>query len=127
MVAKVPSSLYRKGKDASWLKIKTGNNNRFMSGEIKFKSNSLIAVCLGMVLNDELRYVGTVSGGVSCILRSEVAESLQERASSPFKHGLGPFPSRDETIRWVEPTLLLKTQFLEWNDEGKLRHARIIE
>ncbi|MCB8815612.1 hypothetical protein LJE72_08690 [Desulfosporosinus sp. SRJS8] len=34
---------------------------------------------------------------------------------------------RDETIRWVEPTLLLKKRFLEWTDEGKLRYAQITD
>ncbi|KJR46826.1 hypothetical protein UF75_2755 [Desulfosporosinus sp. I2] len=60
-------------------------------------------------------------------MRSEAVKSIQEKASSPFKPGLGPYPSRGETIRWLEPTLLLKTRFLEWTDEGKLRHAQIIE
>lgn len=80
-----------------------------------------------MMHNSELGYVGSVSSGVSRILRSETVKSIQERASSPFKRGLGPFPSRGETIRWIEPNLILKTRFLEWTDEGKLRHAQIIE
>ncbi|HBW35036.1 hypothetical protein [Desulfosporosinus sp. BICA1-9] len=73
------------------------------------------------------RVRGSVSSDVTRILCSEAVNSLQERAFSPFKQGLGPFPSRGETIRWVEPTVLLKTRFLEWTDEGKLRHAQIID
>lgn len=127
LVAKVPSSLYRGGKDSAWLKVKNWQEQTFYVGGIKFKGDTLKAVCLGMMQNAELGYVGSVSSGVNRILRSEAVRSIQESDSSPFKRGLGPFPSRGETIRWVEPTLLLKTRFLEWTDEGKLRHAQIIE
>jgi len=126
MVAKDPTSLYRGGKDFSWLKIKKTQEQFFLVGGIKFKGNALQAVCLGMMVNAELIYVGTVSNGVTRILKSEDALSIRERSSSPFTKGMGPKPSRGETIRWVEPTILLKTRFLEWTDEGKLRHAQII-
>jgi len=126
MVAKDPISLYREGKNSSWLKIKKTQEQSFLIGGIKFKGNALQAVCLGMMVKAELVYVGTVSNGVTRILKSEDALSIRERSSSPFTKGMGPNPSRGETIRWVEPTILLKTQFLEWTDEGKLRHAQII-
>lgn len=91
---------------------------------ITYKS-TLQAVCLGMMLDASLVYVGTVSNGATSILRSEVALSIRESETSPFV-GRGPTPGRGETIRWLEPTMLLKTKFLEWTDEGKLRHAQLI-
>ena len=126
MVAKDPKSLYRGGKDASWLKMKKTQEQSFLVGGIKFKGNALQAVCLGIMVNAELVYVGTVSNGVTRILKSEDALSIRERPSSPFTKGRGPKPSRGETISWIEPTMLLKTRFLEWTDEGKLRHAQLI-
>lgn len=84
MVAKVPTSLYRGGKDSSWLKIKKFQEQSFLVGGIKFKGNALQAVCLGMMVNAELVYVGTVSNGVTCILCSKDALSIRERSSSPF-------------------------------------------
>ena len=126
IVAKDPTSLYRGGKDASWLKLKKIQEQSFLVGGIKFKENALQAVCLGMMIKTEFVYVGTVSNGVTSILKSQAALSLRERSSSPFTHGIGPKPSRGETIRWVEPTLPLKTRFSEWTEGGKLRHAQII-
>lgn len=79
---------------------------------ITVQRNTLKAVSLGMIQDTELRYVGAVSSGITRILHSEAVKLIQERASSPFKHSLGPIPSRGETIRWVGPTLLLKTRFL---------------
>jgi len=126
LVAKAPTSLYRGGKNSSWLKYKKIQEQSFLVGGVKFKGNSLQAVCLGMMLETELVYVGTVSNGVTHILKSEDALSIRERSSSPFTKGMGPNPRHGETIRWIEPTMLLKTRFLEWTDEGKLRHAQLI-
>ena len=125
LVAKVPTSLYRGGKNSAWLKYKKSQEQSFLVGGVKFKGNELQAVCLGMMLEANLVYVGTVSNGVTSILRSEGALSIRERETSPFV-GWGPIPGRGETIRWIEPTLLLKTRFLDWTDEGKLRHAQLI-
>lgn len=125
MVAKVSTSLYRGGKDSSWLKLKKFQEQSFFVGGIKFKGDALQAVCLGMMFEEKLVYVGTVSNGVSRLLRNEGASAFREKESSPFT-GIGPRPGRGENIRWVEPTVLLKTRFLEWTDEGKLRHAQII-
>jgi bifunctional non-homologous end joining protein LigD len=125
LVAKEPKSLYRGGINASWLKIKKAQEQTFLVGGMKFKGNSLQAVCLGMAMNTQFVYVGSVSNGVASILKNESVLTLSERSSSPFE-GIGPKPSRGETIRWVEPTLPLKTRFLEWTEGGKLRHAQII-
>lgn len=125
LVAKVPTSLYRGGKNSDWLKLKKSQEQSFLMGGVKFKGNQLQAVCLGMMLDENLVYVGTVSNGATSILRSEVALSIRERETSPFV-GRGPTPGQGETIRWLEPTMLLKTKFLEWTDEGKLRHAQLI-
>lgn len=126
MVAKDPTSLYSGGKDLSWLKIKKTQEHSFLVGGIKFKGNALQAVCLGLMVNAELVYVGTVSNGVTRSLNSQDALSIRERSSSPFAQGTGPSTGRGETIRWLEPTMLLETRFLEWTDEGKLRHAQLI-
>jgi len=126
LVAKVPSSLYCGGKNSAWLKVKNWQEQSFLVGGLKFKKNTLQAVCMGMLIEEKLVYVGTVSSGVSRFLLSETAESVKEREASPFDTGVGPKPSRGEIIRWVEPTIRLKTRFLEWTDEGKLRHAQII-
>ena len=126
LVAKVPTSLYRGGKDSSWLKYKKFQEQSFLVGGVKFKGNAPQAVCLGMMINAELVYVGTVSNGVTRFLKSEDVLAIRERSSSPFTKGMGPNPSRGETIRWIEPIMPLKTRFLEWTDEGKLRHAQLI-
>ena len=125
LVAKVPTSSYQGGKSSSWLKYKKVQERSFLVGGLKFKGNDLQAVCLGMMLNGDLVYVGTVSNGVTNIHKSKAALSIRERSSSPFK-GIGPKLSSGETIRWLEPTMLLKTRFMEWTDEGKLRHAQLV-
>ena len=126
VVAKAPNSLYLGGKDSSWLKIKNWQEQSFLVGGIKFKGNTLQSVCLGMILDTQLLYVGTVSNGATHIYESKDISSLKERTSSPFNGRVVPRSCQGETIRWVEPTILLKTRFLEWTDEGKLRHAQII-
>ena len=126
LVAKVPTSLYCGGKDRSWLKIKDWREESFLVGGLKFKEKTLQAVFMGMMIDEELVYVGTVSSGVTRFMRSDAALSLTGRASSPFDSGAGPTHDSGGTIRWVEPTIRLKTRFLEWTDGGKLRNAQII-
>lgn len=126
IVAKASESTYRGGKDPAWLKVKQWQEQEFLVGGIKFKGNVLQAVCLGMQLESQFVYISSVSNGAMRLLNNKTLQLLRERSSSPFT-GLGPTPGRGESIRWVEPTVALKTRFLEWTDEGKLRHAQIIE
>jgi len=49
---------------------------------------------MGMLIEEKLVYVGTVSSGVSRFLLSKTAaESVKEREESPFDTGVGAKPS----------------------------------
>lgn len=91
MVAKDPTSLYYGGKDSSWLKIKNWQEQSFLVGGIKFKENTIQAFCMGLMIEGELVYVGTVSSGVTRFLRSEAALSVKERYQV---HSIGEWDQR---------------------------------
>jgi bifunctional non-homologous end joining protein LigD len=78
---------------------------------------------VGYYDGDRLVYAGKVGTGYSNATLRELRAELGplERAASPFS----PEPPRAWTgasRHWVAPELVAEVAFIEWTDDGRLRH-----
>lgn len=121
VVAKLPSSRYVGGKQDTWLKIKNWQEMDFFVGGLKLKNKVMAAVYLGSHEDSGLVYVGSVSRGLRHL--NALLDELVVVEQSPFAHG--PKPGSGEQVIWVKPGPRVRVRFLEWTDEGKLRHGSI--
>jgi bifunctional non-homologous end joining protein LigD len=53
-------------------------------------------------------------------LRQKLARLI--RQNSPFKNR----PDIASQVQWVEPKVTCRVRFLEWTQEGNLRHATVV-
>lgn len=123
IVAKERLSPYRSGKNNLWQKIKHWQIGKFNIGGIKFKGEMPFAVCLGTFIEQDFIYVGSVSLGINKIPWENIKDCGQ--SENPFM-GNKLLSMPGEQIIWVKPEFAVTVRFLEWTDEGKLRHGQII-
>jgi bifunctional non-homologous end joining protein LigD len=81
------------------------------------------ALLVGYYDGDRLVYAGKVGTGYSHATLLQLRAELRplERAASPFS----PEPPRAWTgaaRHWVAPELVAEIVFIEWTDDGRLRH-----
>jgi len=86
------------------------------------KGQAWTSVCLGRFDQLDFSYVGSVSNGLGHL---NGLEKLVFVNRNPFS-GEEPKPAFNERICWVEPRYVVQVSFLEWTDDGKLRHGRIV-
>ncbi|MHB8124024.1 MAG: ATP-dependent DNA ligase [Desulfitobacteriaceae bacterium] len=123
VVAKVRLSPYRPGKNCLWQKLKHWQFGEFLVGGVKFKNRIPTAVCLGTFFEQAFIYVGSVAQGINKVAWNKIKDYGQ--SIIPFA-GNKPQTKYNEEIIWVKPVLPVTVRFLEWTDEGKLRHGQII-
>jgi bifunctional non-homologous end joining protein LigD len=122
MVAKLRRSRYEPGRrSASWLKIKRRGEQAFVIGGWSPRAGSetdLGALLIGVYDGASLRPAGRVGTGFDAAERAKLLRSLAplERPTPPFR----PAP-RDGGIHWVEPQIVIRVEFTEWQPEGALR------
>lgn len=126
IVAKRASSPYRAGeKHRDWLKVKAFRQDVFPVGGLLLRGHSLASLLLGRWENGVLRYAGRVGSLTQELSRELLAWSESALAlRCPFQP---PPPVRDGVPRWLEPQLAARVEFLEWTEDGQLRHPRLRE
>jgi bifunctional non-homologous end joining protein LigD len=113
------------GKDKRWLKRKIISDVLAVAGGVTFRDGRVNAFLLGMY--DEagiLHYIGHAGSGRFNVegWRKITEEALGlARETMPFA-GL---PQRYTGAVWIEPKLVFKVNFLEWNPSGTLRQPVI--
>ena len=82
------------------------------------------ALLLGRYEGDALVYAGKVGTGFDEQTLRQMTTQLRalEQADSPFQRG---DPPRRGT-HWVEPEVVAHVAFVEWTNEGLLRHPRFL-
>jgi bifunctional non-homologous end joining protein LigD len=125
IVSKLRNSIYESRRNRSWLKTKCERREEFLIGGYTESSAGLPgfgALILGVYKDDRLVYAGRVGTGFTMKGRVDLQKQLEKyaRESSPFEH----LP-RDPGLRdahWTDPVLIAEVSFIEWTDEGTLRH-----
>lgn len=123
-IAKRKGSRYHSGKAAQWVKLKCTRRQELavvgytpLTGrKAKVVGGLILAVC---DREGRLHYAGKVGSGLDDRQRRELAELLErDRVDAP------PIiiDEKLKDARWSKPKLCAEVSFLEWSDDGKLRH-----
>lgn len=131
VVAKRLDSPYLIGKKSRlWLKIKPKRRIIALVSGYTLKNGVVSGLLLGLYDGDRLRYIGRAGSGLREEERRLLARHLPELevAESPFGRltiPAGRCGRSPEEVHWVRPLLTVGLEFLEWTEEGLLRHPVI--
>src|SRR5690606_26266618 len=121
VIAKRADAPYRAGRSPAWQKVRSHHTDEFAVVGWKRASDNPDAIGslhLGFV-DGTLRYAGSVGTGFDGStlrgLKRRLEPHVVERAAAEGA-------PRDRNAVWVEPTLVVEVRYLEWTDEGLLRH-----
>ena len=138
VVAKRADSHYQSGeRSGAWVKLRLDKQQEFVIGGYRSGPNGVDALLVGYYEGEQLRFAGKVRAGFTPHLRREVFDSLKTRRipTCPFvdlpnsktSHwGGGVTAEQMAEMTWVRPTLVAQIRFVEWTNDGHLRHAAFI-
>jgi bifunctional non-homologous end joining protein LigD len=124
IVSKLADSLYRAGRQKSWLKSKCIKRQEFIIvGYTAARTGHRALGALHLGYNDkrELKYAGKVGTGFGMKDAQALYDRLLklETATPPSKN----IPrSVFKAAHWVKPELLCEVSFTEWTEDGHIRH-----
>ena len=138
IVAKRKDSHYESGeRSGAWVKLKLDKQQEFVIGGYRPGPHGVDALLVGYYEGKALRFAGKVRAGFTPHLRREVLESLKplHTAKCPFvdlpnsktSHwGGGVTAEQMAEMVWVKPKLVAQIRFVEWTNDGHLRHASFL-
>jgi len=138
IVAKRKDSRYESGERSSaWVKLKLDKQQEFVIGGYRPGPHGVDALLVGYYEGKVLRFAGKVRAGFTLHLRREVFEALNplEIAKCPFidlpnsktSHwGGGVTMEQMAEMMWVKPKLVAQIRFVEFTNDGHLRHAAFL-
>jgi bifunctional non-homologous end joining protein LigD len=122
IVGKRVDSLYKPGRSAAWVKIRTRRTEDFVVvgfSAPKGSRSGFGALHLGAFRDGHLVYSGRAGSGFTEQQLATIGvtlESIQREVAAC----VGVLPKEPGT-RWVEPRLVCEVEFTEWTEEGLLR------
>jgi bifunctional non-homologous end joining protein LigD len=124
VVAKDGRSRYQGGvRNKSWLKIKTHMRQEAIICGFTLPKPGLArlkALVLGVYEKGRLTYIGNAGSGFSDRDLVDLPSRFME-----FGNSACPFQVRPKTnapVQWLEPRLVCEVSFLEWTEDGQMRH-----
>lgn len=126
IVAKKLDSHYEIGKKSNkWLKIKNRRLIDTIIGGYLAEGREIRSLLLGIFQDEDFIYIGRAGSGLKTSERRELYDYLSKLqvADCPFKN-MSP-PAAREKPCWVEPQLEVQVEYLDFTDEGYLRHPVI--
>jgi bifunctional non-homologous end joining protein LigD len=124
IVAKEASSKYREGvRSKSWLKIKTRRRQEAVIGgftEPKGSRKGLGALVLGVYHEGELVPIGDAGSGFTDKELGKLRARLDELEQKTCPFITRPRPNG--VVHWVRPSLVCEVSFVEWTEDGQMRH-----
>ena len=130
MVSKRGDLPHRAGRGPAWQKIKCMRRQEMVIGgytDPEGTRQGFGALLLGVYETDgRLAYVGKVGTGFS----DETLDTLSRTLSglvqkrSPFHNP--PVGADARRAHWVKPSLVAEVRFVEWTDDGTLRHSSFV-
>jgi len=126
ILSKKIDSPYKQKRSHDWLKIKCQNRQEFVIGGFTKPKGSrrYFGSLLVGVYNDQNQFI--FCGHVGTGFREESLEKLYSSLKKwvrkkPYFHDVSLIDKQKETT-WVLPKLVCELEFLEWTNEGILRH-----
>ncbi len=125
IVSKKTDSLYYPGKKhKAWYKTKLLKKVLAIVCGIQWKDDYPNSLLLGVYREEgNLHYIGKASIGLSqqdYLLLKEYSKQLGQ-SQSPFN-----LIFKTNHVTWIKPALTCWIEFLEWTEEGHLRHPKIV-
>ena len=124
IISKRLQSSYVQKRTTDWLKIKCVKRQEFVvagfttpQGKRKYFGSLLLGV---YAADKKLHYCGHVGTGFT-----EESLEIMWKLLKKYRTTLRPFIDIPRTIRnvfWVKPRIVVEIEFLEWTEEGVLRH-----
>jgi bifunctional non-homologous end joining protein LigD len=138
VIAKRRDSRYSPGdRSAAWLKVKLDRQQEFVIGGYRPGPSGVDALLVGYYEARQLRFAAKVRAGFTPHLRREVFERLRGRHAgrchfadlptvAPSRWGGGVTAAQMGEMQWVMPSLVAQVRFVEWTEDGHLRHASFL-
>ncbi len=120
----INSNYYPLKKHNDWFKVKIIKKMLVVVGGIKYSNKILKSLLIGIYIDDNLEYIGSVSSGLkgNNFKIFNDYDSYLSSNKSPFYN----YNAMDENINWFVPKITCWVSFLEWTNKGSLRHPTII-
>ncbi|MBO2943775.1 DNA ligase [Paenibacillus sp. F411] len=123
IVIKRLSAPYREGKKhKDWLKKKIALTVQASSPGIILREGRVASL---VVLGEDDAYIGRVSLGLTEPLRRQLLSFAQQHPGPP-RWSPSPAAGRKEQIQWLSLPLQLTVTFLEWSQDGMMRHPKLL-
>jgi bifunctional non-homologous end joining protein LigD len=128
VIAKRRGSLYEHRRSPHWLKMKCESVQDFVVGgftDPQRRRVGLGALLVGYHDHEDFVFAGKVGTGFDTKLLLSLRARLDalEIAAPPFTRAIG-LPRLG--AHWVSPEIVVQVAFLEWTENGKLRHSRLL-
>jgi len=128
IVAKNLESPYRIGqKSSDWLKIKNFRTQVATIGGFIYEGRKVRSLLLGVFQGNEFVYLGRAGSGLNHKTSLLLFEKLNKIKTShcPFNRPLQI--NKKQHICWVKPSIEVIVKYLEFTDDGLIRHPVIKE
>jgi bifunctional non-homologous end joining protein LigD len=138
VVAKRRTSPYESGeRSGERVKLKLDRQQEFVVGGYRPAPDGVDALLVGVYEKKVLRFAGKVRAGFVKHTRREVAKQLEPLVTSqcPFpdlpdakksRWGAGVTAEDMKEMRWVKPKLVVQIRFVQWTEDGRLRHSAFL-
>ncbi len=128
IVAKKLDSPYRIGKKSpDWLKIKNFRTLAALVGGFIHEGRQARSLLLGAYQGTEFVYLGRAGSGLSREMASLLFEKLNKIKVSHCPFTVSLQINKKEQISWVKPSVEVIVEYMEFSDDGLLRHPVIKE
>jgi bifunctional non-homologous end joining protein LigD len=124
IISKLAGAPYRPGRQKSWLKIKCLTRQEFIIvgfSAAKAGNRAIGALYLGYTKDGVIAYAGKVGTGFTIASAEKVyVKLITLEVKKPTASGVPRSELR--YIHWVKPSLLCEVAFVEWTEDGHIRH-----
>jgi bifunctional non-homologous end joining protein LigD len=138
LVAKRRDSRYEAGmRSGAWQKMRVNQGQEFVIGGYTIGGATFDAMVFGYYDGEKLMYAGRTRNGFTPKLRAELLRKFRglEIVECPFANlpekkagrwGVGLTAVKMEGCRWLKPLIVGQFEFVEWTEDGHLRHSRFM-
>jgi bifunctional non-homologous end joining protein LigD len=138
LVAKRRASRYEAGmRSGAWQKMRVNQGQEFVIGGYTVGGATFDAMVFGYYDGEKLMYAGRTRNGFTPQLRAELLRKFKrlEIEDCPFANlpekkagrwGAGLTAAKMDGCRWLKPLLVGQIEFVEWTEDGHLRHSRFM-
>jgi bifunctional non-homologous end joining protein LigD len=119
--------VYEHRRSPHWLKMKCEASQELVVGGFTDPQGSRVgigALLVGYYEADDFHFAGKVGTGFNSQTLRDLRSKLDdlEVDAPPFTKAVG----LPRAAHWVRPQLVVQVGFIEWTENGKLRHPRLL-